>query len=79
MTPDGRVRTLTAREGYRFMGVKDSDIDVMLTTSLSNRVHISLAGNSICVPVMEAIFSEFFTDYIKEPTMSNPLNEVTNV
>jgi hypothetical protein len=61
------------------MGVKDSDIDVMLTTSLSNRVHISLAGNSICVPVMEAIFSEFFTDYIKEPTMSNPLNEVTNV
>jgi len=80
MTPDGRVRTLTAREGYRFMGVKDSDIDVMLTTSLSTRAHIALAGNSICVPVMEAIFSEFFVDYIveKEPVLSNQSNEEVN-
>jgi hypothetical protein len=61
------------------MGVKDSDIDVMLTTSLSNRAHISLAGNSICVPVMEAIFSEFFADYIVGSTVSNSLNETTNV
>jgi len=80
MTPDDRVRTLTAREGYRFMGVKDSDIDVMLTTSLSTRAHIALAGNSICVPVMEAIFSEFFVDYIveKEPVLSNQSNEEVN-
>jgi hypothetical protein len=62
------------------MGVKDSDIDVMLTTSLSTRAHIALAGNSICVPVMEAIFSEFFVDYIveKEPVLSNQSNEEVN-
>lgn len=80
MTKDGRVRTLTSREGYRFMGVRDEDIDLLLTTSLSNTAHIALAGNSICVPVMEAIFSEFFTNYIttKEPVLSNPLNEELN-
>ena len=80
MTKDGRVRTITAREGYRFMGVKEEDIDLLLSTSLSNTAHVSLAGNSICVPVMEAIFSEFFSDYISKnkPVLSNPLNEIIN-
>jgi site-specific DNA-cytosine methylase len=77
MTRDGRVRTITAREGYRFMGVRDEDIDLLLTTSLSTKGHVSLAGNSICVPVMEAIFTEFFSDYIqeKEPVLSNQSNQ----
>jgi site-specific DNA-cytosine methylase len=80
MTRDGRVRTITAREGYRFMGVRDEDIDLLLTTSLSTKGHVSLAGNSICVPVMEAIFTEFFSEYMeeKELVMSNPINETTN-
>lgn len=80
LTEDGRVRTITAREAYRFMGVKEQDIDTLLTTSLSNTAHVALAGNSICVPVMEAIFSEFFSDYMtnKEPVLSNPLNEEFN-
>lgn len=58
-----KIRTLTAREGYRFMGVKDEDIDKLLTTSLSTKQHVALAGNSICVPVMQAIFEQFFTEY----------------
>jgi len=67
MMPDGRFRTLTAREGYRFMGVKDEDIDTILAkTSLTDKAHIALAGNSICVPVMEAIFNEFFQEYKEE-------------
>lgn len=76
MTEDGRVRNITAREGYRFMGVHDEDIDKLLTTSLSTKAHVSLAGNSICVPVMEAIFREFFNDYIveTEPIVSNQIN-----
>ena len=80
LTEDGRVRTITAREGYRFMGVREEDINLLLTTSLSNTAHVALAGNSICVPVMEAIFSEFFSEYMeeKEPVMSNPINETTN-
>jgi site-specific DNA-cytosine methylase len=63
MLDDKRIRTLTAREGYRFMGVKDEDIDNLLTTSLSTKQHVSLAGNSICVPVMQAIFDQFLSDY----------------
>jgi DNA (cytosine-5)-methyltransferase 1 len=80
MTEDGRVRNITAREAYRFMGVRDEDIDLLLTTSLSTKGHVSMAGNSICVPVMEAIFSEFFGDYIteKEPVLSNQSNEELN-
>jgi DNA-cytosine methyltransferase len=80
MCEDGRVRTITAREGYRFMGVHEEDIDQLLTTSLSNTAHVSLAGNSICVPVMEAIFSEFLGDYIttQEPVLSNQTNEELN-
>jgi len=64
MLDDKRIRTLTAREGYRFMGVKDNDIDKLLTTSLTTKQHVALAGNSICVPVMQAIFEQFFTDYM---------------
>jgi DNA (cytosine-5)-methyltransferase 1 len=80
MCEDGRVRNITAREGYRFMGVHEEDIDQLLTTSLSNTAHVSLAGNSICVPVMEAIFSEFLGDYIttQEPVLSNQTNEELN-
>jgi DNA (cytosine-5)-methyltransferase 1 len=64
MLDDKRIRTLTAREGYRFMGIRDSDIDTILSnTNLSDKVHIALAGNSICVPVMESIFNNFFSEY----------------
>jgi len=80
MCEDGRIRTITAREGYRFMGVHEDDIDQLLTTSLSTTAHVSLAGNSICIPVMEAIFSEFFSEYIttQEPVLSNQTNEELN-
>lgn len=60
LTDDNKVRFISAREAYRFMGIKDEDIDKMLSTSLSEKQHISLAGNSICVPVLEVIFTEFF-------------------
>jgi DNA (cytosine-5)-methyltransferase 1 len=80
MTKDGRIRTITGREAYRFMGVKEEDIDKLLSTSLTTNNHIALAGNSICVPVMEAIFTEFLGEYItkEEKNLENnfvkPLN-----
>jgi hypothetical protein len=46
------------------MGVREEDIDKLLSTSLTTNNHIALAGNSICVPVMEAIFTEFLGEYI---------------
>jgi DNA-cytosine methyltransferase len=65
MLDNGKFRKISAREGYRFMGLKDCDIDKLLTTKLSTNQHVSLAGNSICVPVMSAIFDKFFVDYKK--------------
>ena len=63
---DGRIRTITGREAYRFMGVREEDIDKLLSTSLTTKNHVALAGNSICVPVMEAIFREFLGEYITQ-------------
>jgi DNA-cytosine methyltransferase len=63
---DGRIRTITGREAYRFMGVREEDIDKLLSTSLTTKNHVALAGNSICVPVMEAIFTEFLVEYITQ-------------
>lgn len=63
LTEDGRVRKISPREAYRFMGVKDVDINKLLNTKISTQNHIALAGNSICVPVMVAIFKEFFNEY----------------
>lgn len=76
MMDDKRFRSITPREGYRFMGVKDSDIDKLLTTSLSSRHHLALAGNSICVPVMEAIFNQFFKEYKLNSELSTTELEV---
>jgi DNA-cytosine methyltransferase len=60
LTDCGQVRMISAREGYRFMGIQEDDINQMLNTTLTEKQHVSLAGNSICVPVLEAIFTEFF-------------------
>jgi DNA-cytosine methyltransferase len=78
MMDDKRFRSITPREGYRFMGVKDNDIDKLLTTSLSSRHHLALAGNSICVPVMEAIFNQFFQEYKKSTEFSTSELEIKN-
>jgi DNA (cytosine-5)-methyltransferase 1 len=67
---DGRIRSITGREAYRFMGVREEDIDLLLSTNLTIKNHVALAGNSICVPVMEAIFTEFLGEYITETKKS---------
>lgn len=48
---------LSPRECLRLMGVRDSDIDKMLAVN-SNSQCYKQAGNSICVPVLMAIFSQ---------------------
>lgn len=63
MLDDGRIRFISPREAYRFMGVKDDDIDKLLSTNILWNKHVALAGNSICVPVMQAIFEIFFEEY----------------
>lgn len=53
------ARRLTPRETWRFMGVRDSDFDKVKDLS-SNTSLYRQSGNSIVVPVLEAIFSNLF-------------------
>ena len=55
-----RIRKLTPRECFRLMGMRDDDIDKIQATGLSNTQQYKMAGNSIVVNVLEAIFKELF-------------------
>lgn len=54
---DLRIRKLTPRECFRLMGVKDGDID-KIEKNQSNSSMYHLAGDSIVVNVLMAIFKE---------------------
>lgn len=53
------IRKLTPRECFRLMGVKDEDFD-KIKDKFSDMVLYHLAGDSIVVNVLMAIFSELF-------------------
>ena len=50
-----RLRKLTPREAFRLMGIKNKDID---NIEGSDATKYKLAGNSIVVQVLMAIFGE---------------------
>ena len=55
-----RIRKLTPRECFRLMGMRDNDIDKIQAAGISNTQQYKMAGNSIVVDVLEAIFKELF-------------------
>lgn len=55
-----RIRKLTPRECFRLMGLKDTDIDKIQETGISNSQQYKMAGNSIVVNVLEEIFKNLF-------------------
>ena len=55
-----RIRKLTPRECFRLMGMRDADIDKIQEAGISNTQQYKLAGNSIVVDVLEAIFKNLF-------------------
>lgn len=55
-----RIRKLTPRECFRLMGLKDNDIDKIQATGISDTQQYKMAGNSIVVNVLEAIFKNLF-------------------
>lgn len=61
-----RIRKLTPRECFRLMGVSEQDIDTMLNSGISNSACYKLAGNSIVVDVMTAIFDKLFVNTEQE-------------
>lgn len=55
---DGKLRMLTAKEHLRLMGFKDKDYNHMIKSGITEQQISFLAGNSICIPVLEAIFKQ---------------------
>ena len=60
-TTDGfRIRKLTPRECFRLMGVSDADIDKIQAAGISKSQQYKMAGNSIVVNCLAAIFRQLF-------------------
>ncbi len=58
-----KFRMFTAKEKLRLMGFRDSDYENMTKAGLTEKQISLLAGNSICVPVLEHIFKAIFRQY----------------
>lgn len=57
-----RIRKLTERECFRLMGLAENEIDTLMSSGISKTRLYQLAGNSIVVNVLEAIFRKLFID-----------------
>lgn len=55
-------RELTSQESWLLKGYKLSQYDRVKATGISDNDMYALAGNSICVPVLEVIFKELLID-----------------
>jgi len=55
-----KIRKLTEREYWRLMGWKDIEIDKVIAAGMSKKYMYMQAGNSIVIPVLEAIFGSLF-------------------
>ena len=55
-----KVRRLSGFESMRMMGVEDEDIQKLVDGGLSNNQLCQLAGNSIVVNMLEAIFNQAY-------------------
>ncbi len=58
-----RFRLFTSKEKLRLMGFRDADYEKMSKAGLTDAQMSLLAGNSICVPVLEHIFKAIFRQY----------------
>lgn len=60
-----RIRKLTPRECWRFMGFDDSDFDKAKAVGVSDTQLYKQAGNSIVVNVVEAIIKQIFGEVLE--------------
>ena len=58
---NNQIHRLTARETWRFMGIKDKDFDkIKENSNISDSRLCALAGNAIVVPVLMSIFNQIW-------------------
>ena len=58
-----RIRKLTPKECFRLQGFDDKDCDILVENGISSSQIYKLAGNSICVDVLEEIYVELLNQY----------------
>ncbi len=56
----GTYRRITPKEAFRLMGMCDNDIQKIQSAGISDTQQYKLAGNSIVIQVLEAIFTNLF-------------------
>lgn len=65
-----RIRRPTPREAFRLMGVSETDIDKIRNAGISDSQQYKMAGNSIVVDCLAAIFRQLFlSDEKQERTL----------
>jgi DNA (cytosine-5)-methyltransferase 1 len=57
---DGQMRSFSGFECFRLMGFDTKDCQVLIDNGISNTQIYKMAGNSICVNVLSAIFTRLF-------------------
>lgn len=72
-----RIRYLSDRESWRLMGFSEDRIDRAFAVEPSKTARYKAAGNSIVVPVLEAIFERILTKYDPHQTTIEHFIEVT--
>lgn len=63
---DKRIRQLCAKENMRLMAFTDKDYEAMREAGLSDIQIVHMAGDSICVNVLMAIFGKMLGQEDKE-------------
>ena len=59
---DLNIRKLTPKECFRLMGFEDRDFEILVKNGISDTQLYRMAGNSIVVDVLEAIFKNLLLD-----------------
>lgn len=75
ITQNLRIRKLTPKEYFRLMGIKDKDYE-KIAENQSNASLYHLAGDSIVVPVLVAIFGQMIDGFNFEYYMRNFYKEI---
>lgn len=63
---DGIIRKLTPKEHWLLMGFSESDYENVVRTGIPTNALYTLSGNSIVVPVLEAIFKVLIQEHLEE-------------
>lgn len=63
---NGKYRYLTEKECFRLMGFDGEDCDLLRKNGISKTQLYKQAGNSICVDVLEALFSYIYKELLKD-------------